>query len=97
LDDGDDLCNHLEMLVKSIEEGEPSSNGHAKGDRAVALRRLVAVLRAAAPDGCDERIRRIRRKLTGPAARGSNGPHHHFELAARDSEDQPSNHGVSGQ
>ena len=97
LDDGDDLCNHLEMLVKSIEEGEPSSNGHATGERAVALRRLVDVLRAAAPDGCYERIRRISRKLARPAARGSNGRHPRFEFAGRDSENQPSNQGVSGQ
>ncbi len=90
LGDGDDLCDHLESLVTSTAEDEPSSNGHSNGRRASTLHRLVAVLRAAAPEGSYERICRITGKPARPASHDANG-HRHFEFAVAEIDKRRSN------
>lgn len=90
LGDGAALCDRLESLVNSIAEDEPSAQGNSNGRRATALCRLVAVLRAAAPEGSYERICRVAGKLARPASRDANG-HRHFEFAGAEIDRRRSN------
>ena len=78
--DGANLCDHLDALAHSVVEDQGTSNGHTRRHRIAMLRRLIAVLQAAAPDGSYETICRIKRKLPRPAADGCNSHHRHVEV-----------------
>lgn len=82
LGNGPDLSHCLEVLVMSV----APPNGYAKGDRMAVLRRLVAVLQAAAPEGSYEAIHRIARRLAQPVSHGPGRRRRQLQMSRREGE-----------
>ena len=79
LGEGPLVCRRLQSLIERALEDAERSHTHPS-ERFVMLRRLTAVLQAAAPEGSADTLRRIHRKLRRSAA-GSNNRRHPYSKA----------------